>query len=82
MGSLAQAFASTATYPYQVVKARLQQGGPSADKYRGTWDCTKRICAREGIRGLYKGLVPNLLKVLPTGALVFTIYEATIHVLP
>ncbi|ETV79904.1 hypothetical protein, variant [Aphanomyces astaci] len=43
MGAGAQAFASTATYPYQVIKTRLQQGGPSADKYKGTWDCTKRM---------------------------------------
>ncbi|ETV95917.1 hypothetical protein H310_10582 [Aphanomyces invadans] len=75
MGALAQAFASTATYPYQVIKTRLQQGGPSADKYTGTWDCTKRIARHEGVRGFYKGLTPNLIKVLPTGALIFAVYE-------
>ncbi|KDO21890.1 hypothetical protein SPRG_12392 [Saprolegnia parasitica CBS 223.65] len=75
IGALSQAFASTATYPYQVIKARLQQGGPVADKYTGTWDCTKRIIKYEGMPGLYKGLTPNLIKVLPNGALIFAVYE-------
>ncbi|KAF0714150.1 Aste57867_4021 [Aphanomyces stellatus] len=75
MGALAQAFASTATYPYQVIKTRLQQGGIWADKYKGTWDCTKQIYQHEGMRGYYKGLTPNLIKVLPTGALIFAVYE-------
>ena len=106
MGALAQSFASTTTYPYQVIKARLQQGGPSALKYRGTWDCTTKILryfvlrfcivvfihclkrgkthtralawkrrSHEGYRGLFKGLAPNLLKVIPTGAIVFASYE-------
>ncbi|RHY36327.1 hypothetical protein DYB26_006600 [Aphanomyces astaci] len=29
----------------------------------------------EGVRGFYKGLTPNLIKVLPTGALIFAVYE-------
>ncbi|ETV63591.1 hypothetical protein H257_19481 [Aphanomyces astaci] len=29
----------------------------------------------EGLRGFYKGLTPNLIKVLPTGALIFAVYE-------
>lgn len=43
MGGIAQSIASSATYPYQVIKARLQQGGPAADRYTGTWDCTVKM---------------------------------------
>ncbi|CAI5715996.1 hypothetical protein KXD40_006508 [Peronospora effusa] len=75
MGAVAQSIASTATYPYQVIKARLQQGGPFADKYTGTWDCTTKIIRHEGYRGLYKGLSANILKVMPTGAIIFAAYE-------
>ncbi|OQS06710.1 mitochondrial folate transporter/carrier [Thraustotheca clavata] len=75
IGAFSQAFASAATYPYQVIKARLQQGGPSADKYKGTWDCTKRIIKYEGVTGFFKGLTPNLIKVMPNGALIFAVYE-------
>ncbi|TMW69585.1 hypothetical protein Poli38472_001741 [Pythium oligandrum] len=75
IGALSQAFASTATYPYQVIKARLQQGGPAALHYNGTWDCTVKIFRNEGARGYFKGLAPNLLKVIPTGAIIFASYE-------
>ncbi|KAI9918027.1 hypothetical protein PsorP6_012426 [Peronosclerospora sorghi] len=75
MGAVAQSIASTATYPYQLIKARLQQGGPSADKYKGTWDCTLKTVQREGYTGLFKGLSANILKVMPTGAIVFAAYE-------
>lgn len=43
MGSIAQVTASTITYPYQVMKARLQQGGSQALRYHGTWDCAQQI---------------------------------------
>ncbi|ETI44663.1 hypothetical protein, variant 1 [Phytophthora nicotianae P10297] len=75
MGAVAQSIASTATYPYQVIKARLQQGGPSANKYTGTWDCTLKIIRHEGYIGLFKGLSANILKVMPTGAIIFAAYE-------
>uniref|UniRef100_M4BIU2 Uncharacterized protein n=1 Tax=Hyaloperonospora arabidopsidis (strain Emoy2) TaxID=559515 RepID=M4BIU2_HYAAE len=66
MGAVAQSIASTTTYPYQVIKARLQQGGPVADKYTGTWDCTVKTIRHEGYIGLFKGLSANILKVMPT----------------
>ncbi|CEG49840.1 mitochondrial folate transporter [Plasmopara halstedii] len=75
MGAVAQSIASTTTYPYQVIKARLQQGGPSANKYTGTWDCTVKIVRHEGYLGLFKGLSANILKVMPTGAIIFAAYE-------
>ncbi|KAE9348627.1 hypothetical protein PF008_g7262 [Phytophthora fragariae] len=75
MGAVAQSIASTTTYPYQVIKARLQQGGPLADKYTGTWDCTVKIIRHEGYFGLFKGLSANILKVVPTGAIIFAAYE-------
>ncbi|CCI50248.1 unnamed protein product [Albugo candida] len=75
IGAVSQVFASTVTYPYQVVKARLQQGGVRASRYRGTWDCFCKIQRNEGYRGFYKGLSANLLKVIPSGAIIFAAYE-------
>jgi solute carrier family 25 folate transporter 32 len=75
IGAAAQVFASTITYPYQVVKARLQQGGPAAERYRGTWDCFRQIMQKEGVRGYYKGLSANILKVVPSGSVTFAAYE-------
>jgi solute carrier family 25 phosphate transporter 23/24/25/41 len=44
-------------------------------KYRGTWDATKTMVQKEGIRGLYKGMIPNYLKVAPAISISFVTYE-------
>lgn len=36
-----------------------------------------RIVAQEGIRGMYKGIVPNLLKVAPSMASSWLSFEMT-----
>ena len=37
-------------------------------QYKGVFDAIRVIIAQEGVRGLYKGIVPNLLKVAPSMA--------------
>jgi len=37
-------------------------------KYKSLPDAIRVIIAQEGVRGLYKGIVPNLLKVAPSMA--------------
>ena len=37
-------------------------------QYKSMTDAIKVIVAQEGIKGLYKGIVPNLLKVAPSMA--------------
>ena len=36
---------------------------------------------REGIGGFYKGLVPNVLRVMPQSALTFLVYESVMRLL-
>lgn len=36
---------------------------------------------REGVRGFYKGLLPNLIRVTPATALTFVVYENVSHAL-
>ena len=41
-----------------------------------------RTCVqREGIGGFYKGLVPNVLRVMPQSALTFLVYESVMRLL-
>lgn len=72
-GCLAGAVTSIATNPVWVVKVRLQMQG-DLDGYRGFMDGLMRIGREEGMRGLYKGLMPSLLLV-SHGAVQFTLYE-------
>ncbi|CAG9772431.1 unnamed protein product [Ceutorhynchus assimilis] len=61
-----------ATYPYQVVRARLQNQHYS---YENATDCVKKMAKFEGWRGFYKGLSTNLIRVIPATMITFVAYE-------
>lgn len=44
-------------------------------KYKGTWDAVRTMVRNEGVRGLYKGMIPNYLKVAPAMGVSFLTYE-------
>jgi solute carrier family 25 phosphate transporter 23/24/25/41 len=46
-------------------------------QYKSIFDAIRVIMAQEGIKGLYKGLIPNLLKVAPSMASSWLSYEVT-----
>lgn len=46
-------------------------------QYTSIWDAVRKIVTSEGVRGLYKGLVPNLLKVAPSMASSWLSFEMT-----
>lgn len=46
-------------------------------QYASVWDAVKVIVAEEGTRGLFKGIVPNLLKVAPSMASSWLSFELT-----
>lgn len=58
-------FRLSGTYPLDVVRRRMQMKGATGElfKYNSTWHAFNVIVRTEGIRGLFKGMWPNLLKV-------------------
>ena len=46
-------------------------------QYKSIWDAVTIIVSNEGLRGLYKGIVPNLLKVAPSMASSWLSFELT-----
>ncbi|KAF2861487.1 mitochondrial carrier [Piedraia hortae CBS 480.64] len=79
----AKLVAALATYPHEVVRTRLRQA-PVADgrpKYRGLLNCFVVVAREEGISALYGGLVPHILRVVPSAAIMFGVYEGMLRVL-
>lgn len=46
-------------------------------QYKSIWDAITIIVSQEGLRGMYKGIVPNLLKVAPSMASSWLSFELT-----
>ncbi|KAG7470081.1 hypothetical protein MATL_G00135800 [Megalops atlanticus] len=78
MAALSKIFAVATTYPYQVVRARLQD---QHNKYSGAVDVIRRTWRNEGAVGFYKGMVPNLIRVTPACCITFVVYENVSHFL-
>lgn len=67
---------SLITYPADVLRRRLQvRGLQKPGEAYGPWAELKGILKHEGPRGLYRGLTPEILKVVPMVATTFTTYE-------
>ncbi|CAN6451532.1 unnamed protein product [Victoria cruziana] len=79
-GAAAGAIAATFVCPLDVVKTRLQVYG-LAEHGRGhnqgslILTSLQHIIKNEGIKGMYRGLSPTILALLPTWAVYFTVYE-------
>ncbi|KAL8771349.1 MAG: hypothetical protein Q9209_003255 [Squamulea sp. 1 TL-2023] len=74
-------FAGSVTYPYQVVRSRLQMY-EAEQTYKGVKDAIAQTWKQEGLRGFYKGLGPNMVRVLPSTWITFVVYEKTRELLP
>lgn len=81
LSAASKMFAGSITYPYQVVRARLQTYD-AGTQYRGAWDVVRKVWRHEGIGGFYKGLGPNIVRVLPSTCVTFLVYENTKYYLP
>ncbi|KAF2220334.1 mitochondrial carrier protein-like protein rim2 [Elsinoe ampelina] len=84
----AKFIAALATYPHEVARTRLRQAPVTTDsagrpqlKYTGLVQCFKLIWREEGMAALYGGLTPHMLRVVPSAAIMFGMYEFVLRVL-
>ncbi|CEG48030.1 mitochondrial carrier family [Plasmopara halstedii] len=52
-------------------------GNPSTLYYRGMVDCFRKVIRDEGPLALYRGTGPNLARIVPYAAVMFSTYETT-----
>lgn len=79
-GASAGAIAATFVCPLDVIKTRLQVRGLPQVPHSGRRGSLivaslEEIIKKEGIRGMYRGLSPTILALLPNWAVYFTVYE-------
>ena len=73
LGAASGLLAQSVCYPLDTVRRRQQMKGRH---YAGMLDAFQRIAQVEGIRGFYRGMVPNAIKVVPNNAIRFVVFEA------
>ncbi len=49
----------------------------TTNDYKGTVDVLRRVYAADGVRGLWRGLIPNYLKIVPASGITFVVFEYT-----
>ncbi|KAL5551931.1 hypothetical protein UlMin_002549 [Ulmus minor] len=88
-GAAAGTVGQTVAYPLDVIRRRMQMVGwkdaasvirgdgksKASLEYSGMVDAFRKTVRHEGVGALYKGLVPNSVKVVPSIAIAFVTYE-------
>ncbi|XP_057968759.1 mitochondrial carrier protein CoAc2 isoform X2 [Malania oleifera] len=77
-GSVAGLLGQTFTYPLDVVRRQMQVGRLSASSsgdIKGTMETLVMIARKQGWKQLFSGLSINYLKVVPSVAIGFTVYD-------
>ncbi|KAH9557752.1 hypothetical protein CY35_07G101200 [Sphagnum magellanicum] len=79
-GALASGFGETLLHPVDTLKTRIQSGGQtgfSLQKQSDIGHALKYIVGIDGVRGLYRGVVPGLTGSMVTGATYFGFIESS-----
>ncbi|KAJ1410968.1 Mitochondrial carrier protein [Sesbania bispinosa] len=82
IGSAAGAISSSATFPLEVARKHMQVGALSGRQvYKNVVHALVSILEQEGIQGLYRGLGPSCMKLVPAAGISFMCYEACKRIL-
>mmetsp|Transcript_1242 Transcript_1242/g.2998 ORF Transcript_1242/g.2998 Transcript_1242/m.2998 type:complete len:398 (+) Transcript_1242:235-1428(+) len=86
-GSISGAVSKVIVYPMDTIKKRIQiqsvfgASSSTGVSYNGMWDCLVTSIRMEGVFGLYRGLVPSVLKTTLGSGFSFTFYRSTKNLL-
>lgn len=72
IGGFSGALGASLVYPLNFLRTRLQTQGTATHPriYTGILDVTRQTIKGDGFLGLFRGLTPNLLKVVPAVSIV------------
>ena len=78
VGAVSKAIATVLTYPYQVVKTKMQQKSNSDDSIKS---CFLKILSEDGAQGFFRGVHLKIGQTVVTSAAMFAIYDALLKLL-
>ncbi|XP_017672741.1 solute carrier family 25 member 43 [Pipra filicauda] len=81
-GCVAAGVAQTLSFPFETVKRKMQAQSPWLPHYGGVdvhftgmADCFRQTVKNKGVLGLWNGLTPSLLKIVPYFGVMFSTFE-------
>jgi len=80
-GTISSCCGQVAAYPLALIRTKLQSQAGLGEKLSlpkeqtHTFGLFKYIIRTEGVRGLYRGLIPNFCKVAPAVGISYVVYE-------
>ncbi|KAL2864476.1 coenzyme A transporter [Aspergillus lucknowensis] len=75
-GAVAGLISQTSSYPFEVIRRRMQVGGVVGDGRRlGIAETARKIWMERGFRGFWIGLTIGYMKIIPMTATGFFVYE-------
>ncbi|KAF2129758.1 mitochondrial carrier [Dothidotthia symphoricarpi CBS 119687] len=81
-GGLAGEMLWISSYPFDVVKSKMQSDGFGKDmKYTSMRDCFAKVWRAEGMGGFWRGVGPTLLRAMPVSAGTFATVEVTMRMI-
>jgi len=75
LGALAKLIAGVVTYPYLLVKSRLQSQSSTDAPYSGTIDAILKIFKSDGFLGFFKGMPSKMVQTVLGAAFMFLVKE-------
>lgn len=81
IGAAAGAISSSATFPLEVARKHMQAGALNGRQYHNMLHALINIMEHEGVSGLYRGLGPSCMKLVPAAGISFMCYEACKRIL-
>uniref|UniRef100_UPI003AAF6381 mitochondrial adenyl nucleotide antiporter SLC25A24-like isoform X1 n=1 Tax=Centroberyx gerrardi TaxID=166262 RepID=UPI003AAF6381 len=75
-GTISSTCGQLASYPLALIRTRMQaQASLDASDQPSMSTLVKKIVAKDGFFGLYRGILPNFMKVIPAVSISYVVYE-------
>ncbi|KAM4628770.1 mitochondrial adenyl nucleotide antiporter SLC25A24 [Polymixia lowei] len=75
-GTISSTCGQLASYPLALIRTRMQAQASLGDSEQLSMNrMVKKILEKEGFFGLYRGILPNFMKVIPAVSISYVVYE-------